>query len=202
MAAAPARIGIMGGTFDPPHLAHLAIASDACARLGLERVLFVPAAAPPHKDTGGHTPPAARLVMTELAVEHDMRVVASGLEIERDLVYTRDTLAAVAGRFPGRELFFIMGSDSLLQFDSWHDPEDILALGSLVVAPRPGDDAAAVRVAASRWDAGRVTLLDSPLLGISSSLIRARVAAGLPVRYLVPEDVELYLAEHGLYAAP
>ena len=201
MAAAPARIGIMGGTFDPPHLAHLAIASDACARLGLERVLFVPAAAPPHKDTGSHTPPAARLVMTELAVEHDMRFVASGLEIERDLVYTRDTLAAVAGRFPGRELFFIMGSDSLLQFDSWHDPEDILALGSLVVAPRPGDDAAAVREAASRWDAGRVTLLDSPLLGISSSLIRARVAAGLPVRYLVPEDVELYIAEHGLYAA-
>jgi len=196
-----ARIGVMGGTFDPPHLAHLAIASDACARLGLERVLFVPAAAPPHKDAEGHAAPAARLLMTELAVEHDMRFVASGLEIERGLVYTRDTLAAVAERFPERELFFIMGSDSLLQFDSWHDPDDILALGGLVVAPRPGDDAAAVREAASRWDSGRVTLLDSPLLGISSSLIRARVAAGLPVRYLVPEDVEFYIAEHRLYAA-
>ncbi len=78
-------------------------------------------------------------------MEHDIRFVASGLEIERDLVYTRDTLAAVAGRFPGRELFFIMGSDSLLQFDTWHDPDDILALGSLVVAPRPGDDTVAVR---------------------------------------------------------
>jgi nicotinate-nucleotide adenylyltransferase len=202
MAAALGRIGVMGGTFDPPHLAHLAIASDACARLGLERVLFIPAAAPPHKESGGPTPPAARLAMTELAVEHDMRFVASGLEIERDLVYTRDTLAAVAGRFPERELFFIMGSDSLLQFDTWHDPDDIVALGSLVVAPRPGDDAVAVREAASRWDSGRVTLLDSPLLGISSSLIRERVAAGLPVRYLVPEDVELYIAEHGLYSAP
>ncbi|HZL65616.1 MAG TPA: nicotinate-nucleotide adenylyltransferase [Thermoleophilia bacterium] len=201
MAATLARVGVMGGTFDPPHLAHLAIASDACARLGLERVLFVPAAAPPHKDGGGCAPPAARLAMTELAVEHDIRFVASGLEIERGLVYTRDTLAAVAGRFPDRELFFIMGSDSLLQFDSWHDPDDILALGSLVVAPRPGDDAAAVREAASRWDSGRVMLLDSPLLGISSSLIRARIAGGLPVRYLVPEDVERYIAEHGLYAA-
>jgi nicotinate-nucleotide adenylyltransferase len=202
MAVALARIGVIGGTFDPPHLAHLAIASDACARLGLERVVFVPAAAPPHKDGGGHSPPAVRLAMTQLAVEHDMRFVASGLEIERGLVYTRDTLAAVATRFPDRELFFVMGSDSLLQFDSWHDPDDILALGSLVVAPRPGDDAGAVREAVRRWDAGRVTLLDSPLLGISSSLIRERVAEGLPVKYLVPEDVELYIAEHGLYAAP
>jgi nicotinate-nucleotide adenylyltransferase len=192
----------MGGTFDPPHLAHLAIASDACARLGLERVLFVPAAAPPHKDAGERTPPNVRLAMTELAVEHDIRFVSSGLEIERGLVYTRDTLAAVAERFPDRELFFIMGSDSLLQFDGWHDPDDILALGSLVVAPRPGDDSAAVRRAADRWDSDRVTLLDSPLLGISSSLIRERAAAGLPIRYLVPDDVEFYIAEHGLYAAP
>jgi nicotinate-nucleotide adenylyltransferase len=200
MTAALARIGVMGGTFDPPHLAHLAIASDACARLGLERVLFVPAASPPHKDAVDRTPPAVRLAMTELAVEHDIRFVASGLEIERGLIYTRDTLAAVGERFRDRELFFIMGSDSLLQFDTWHDPEDILALGKLVVAPRPGDDTAAVRGAASRWDAGRVTLLDSPLLGISSSLIRARVAAGLPVRYLVPEAVEQYIAERRLYA--
>jgi nicotinate-nucleotide adenylyltransferase len=202
MATTSARIGVMGGTFDPPHLAHLAIASEACARLRLERVLFVPAAAPPHKDAGERTSPAVRLAMTELAVEHDMRFVASGLEIERGLVYTRDTLAAVAERFPDRELFFIMGSDSLLQFDGWHDPDDILALGSLVVAPRPGDDDAAVRRAAARWDSGRVTLLDAPLLGISSSLIRERVAAGLPVKYLVPDDVELYIAEHRLYAAP
>jgi nicotinate-nucleotide adenylyltransferase len=201
VTAAPARIGVIGGSFDPPHLAHLAIASDACARLGLERVLFVPAAAPPHKDAGGRTPPAARLMMTELAVEQDMRFVASALEIERDLVYTRDTLTAVAERFPGRELFFIMGSDSLLQFDTWHDPDDILALGRLVVAPRPGDDVAAVRQAAGRWDAGRVTLLDSPLLGISSSLVRARAAAGLPIRYLVPDKVEQYISEHRLYTA-
>jgi len=192
----------MGGTFDPPHLAHLAIASDACARLGLERVLFVPAAAPPHKDADERTPPHVRLAMTALAVEHDIRFVSSGLEIDRGLVYTRDTLAAVAERFPDRGLFFIMGSDSLLQFDGWHDPDDILALSGLVVAPRPGDDIAAVKKAAARWDAGRVTLLDSPLLGISSSLIRERVAAGRPVRYLVPDDVERYIAEHGLYAAP
>ena len=134
MASAATRIGVLGGSFDPPHLAHLAIASDACAALGLERVLFVPAAAPPHKDSGGRTPAATRLQMTELAVEQDMRFLASALEIERGLIYTRDTLAAMAQRFPGSDLYFIMGSDSLLQFATWQDPDEIVRLGSLTAA--------------------------------------------------------------------
>ena len=201
MSGARPRLGVLGGSFDPPHLAHLVIASEAAARLGLERVLFVPACAPPHKEPGTRSPAALRLTMTELAVQEDMRFLASAIEIERGLAYTHDTLREVIARHPGHDVVFIMGSDSLLQFDGWHDPDDILALGRLVVAPRPGDDVAAVRRAATRWDSGRVTLLDSPLLDISSSLIRERVAAGLPVRYLVPDDVELYIAEHRLYAA-
>ncbi len=196
---APTRLGVLGGSFDPPHLAHLVIASDACARLGLERVLFVPAAAPPHKEAGVRTAAPVRLEMTELAVEEDIRFVVSGLEIERGLVYTRDTLAAVAERFLGRELFFIMGSDSLLQFDEWYEPEGILELGRLAVARRPGDDPGKVEAAVARWGPGRVTLLDAPAMDISSSALRARVAAGLPIRYLVSDAVEEFIVERGLY---
>ena len=199
MCKARPRLGVIGGSFDPPHLGHLVIASEAYARLGLERVLFVPAAAPPHKDLEPHTAADVRLEMTALAVADDLRFVESGLEIERDLMYTRDTLAAVAGRFPGRDLVFIMGSDSLLQFDTWYDPDGILARCTLAVAPRPGDDLALVAAAAARWGAGRVTLLEAPPVGVSSSQIRARVAEGLPIRYLVPEAVEEFIAGRRLY---
>jgi len=193
------RLGILGGSFDPPHIGHLVIASEAHARLSLERVLFVPAAAPPHKDLAERTAAGVRLEMTALAVAEDIRFVESGLEIERGLVYTRDTLGAVAERFPGRDLVFIMGSDSLLQLDTWCDPEGVLARCTLAVAPRPGDDPALVAAAVTRWGAGRVTILDAPPVGVSSSQIRARVAGGLPIRYLVPETVQELIFERGLY---
>jgi nicotinate-nucleotide adenylyltransferase len=196
------RLGVIGGSFDPPHLGHLVIASEAHVRLGLERVVFVPAAAPPHKDLEQHTAADVRLEMTSLAVIDDLRFVASGLEIERDLVYTRDTLAAVAARFPGRDLVFIMGSDSLLQFAAWFDPEGILARCTLAVAPRPGDEPAAIAAAAAHWGAHRVTILEAPPIGVSSSQIRARIAGGLPIRYLVPEAVEELIAVRGLYGRP
>ncbi len=199
MLQARPRLGVIGGSFDPPHVGHLVIASEAHARLGLERVLFVPAAAPPHKDLEQRTPADVRLQMTALAVADDMRFVESGLEIERGLIYTRDTLSAVAERFSGRDLVFIMGSDSLLQFDTWHDAEAILELCTLAVAPRPGDDHALVEAVAARWGAGRVTVLEAPPVGVSSSQIRARVAAGLPLRYLVPEAVEEFISQRGLY---
>ena len=97
MAAAVPRLGVFGGSFDPPHVGHLIIASEACSSLGLERVLFVPAASPPHKDTEVHTAAEVRLTMTSIAVGDDLRFVESGLEVERGLVYTRDTLAAGTG---------------------------------------------------------------------------------------------------------
>ena len=92
-----------------------------------------------------------------------------------------------------------MGSDSLRQFDTWYDPDGILALCTLAVAPRPDDDRPMVAAAAARWGAGRVTILDAPPVGVSSSQIRARVAEGLPIRYLVPETVEELIVERGLY---
>jgi nicotinate-nucleotide adenylyltransferase len=174
------------------------IASEAHARLGLERVLFTPAAAPPHKQREHATPARLRLEMTALAIAGDERFSLCDLEIERRLVYTRDTMAALAARYPGYGLSFIMGSDSLLQFPTWHEPAGILELCGLAVAVRPGDDPAAVAAAAARWP-GSVTLLEGPAIPISSSGLRARVAAGLPIRYLVPTGVETLIREQGLY---
>jgi nicotinate-nucleotide adenylyltransferase len=197
--ATPARLGVMGGSFDPPHIAHLAIASEAFHALALERVLFVPAAAPPHKGGGERTPAGTRLELTSLAVDDDLRFTASGIEIERDLVYTADTLRALDERYSGHELVFIIGSDSLLQLETWHAPEELLSRCSLAVAPRPGDSAEAIASAAARWGDYQVTVLDVPALAVSSSDIRARVAQRRPIRYLVPHRVEQYIQETGLY---
>jgi nicotinate-nucleotide adenylyltransferase len=199
VATAQPRLGILGGSFDPPHVAHLAIASEACHDLGLERVLFVPAAAPPHKGTGERTPAGVRLEMTSLAIDDDLRFTASGVEIERGLVYTVDTLRALDERYAGHDLVFIMGSDSLLQLELWHEPEELLSLCSLAVAPRPGDAPEAIAAAAARWGEHQVQLLDVPLLDVSSSSVRERAAQGRPVRYLVPRRVEQYILETRLY---
>jgi nicotinate-nucleotide adenylyltransferase len=197
--ATPARLGVMGGSFDPPHVAHLAIASEAFHALGLERVLFVPAAAPPHKGGGERTAAEVRLELTSLAIDEDLRFTASGIEIERGLVYTADTLRALDERYGGHELVFVIGSDSLLQLETWHAPEELLARCSLAVAPRPGDSPEAIAAAAARWGDYQVTTLDLPPLAVSSSEIRARVAQHRPIRYLVPHRVEQYIQETGLY---
>lgn len=199
MASTQPRLGVLGGSFDPPHVAHLAIASEAFHALGLTRVLFVPAAAPPHKDLSYRTAADVRLEMTSLAVDDDLRFTASGIEIERGLVYTADTMRALGKRYPHHDLVFILGSDSLLQLETWHEPEELLSVCSLAVAPRPGDPPQALAAAAARWGAPRVTVLDAPLMDVSSSGIRARVAARRPVRYLVPARVEQFIVEAGLY---
>jgi nicotinate-nucleotide adenylyltransferase len=188
----------MGGSFDPPHLGHLVIASEAHARLGLAGVVLVPAARPPHKEGLRRSPAALRLELTALAVAGDDRFSVSPVEIERDLVYTVDMLAAVAESRPGADLVFVMGSDSLLQFEEWHDPGGIIERCRLAVATRPGDDPKAVAVAATRLGPA-VTLLDAPAIGVSSSLVRARVAAGLPIDYLVPPAVAERIGALGLY---
>ena len=199
MAAVQPRLGVLGGSFDPPHLAHLAIASEACHALGLARVLFVPAAAPPHKGADERTSAEARLEMASLATDDDLRFTVSGIEIERGLVYSADMLRALSTRYADHDLVFIMGSDSLVQLETWHEPEEILSLCSLAVAPRPGDSPAAITAAAARWGDYQVTLLDIPLMDIASSDIRKRAAQRRPIRYLVPHRVEQYILETGLY---
>jgi nicotinate-nucleotide adenylyltransferase len=194
-------VGVLGGSFNPPHLGHLAIAADACSQLDLEQVVFVPAGAPPHKDIADNVPAAVRLEMTRLAVAGDERFSVSAVEIDLGLRFTSDTLAELHRRHAGRALAFIAGSDALLQFATWHEPATILDLALLAVAPRPGDDLHAVQAAAARWGAGRVVVLSSVTIGVSSSMIRGRVRAGQPIRYLVPPAVAGFIADSGLYHA-
>jgi nicotinate-nucleotide adenylyltransferase len=201
MPAGRRRLGVLGGSFNPPHIGHLVMASVACGQLGLERVVFVPAAVPPHKVVADDIPAAVRFALTEAATAEDMRFTVSTVEIDLDLAYTRDVLTALDERYAGSEFVFLMGTDSLLQFGSWREPEAILALAGLAVARRPGDDPQAIAAAIERWGEDRVTLLDMPPLAVSSTDVRRRVRGHLPIRYLVPRAVEDLIISHGLYGA-
>jgi nicotinate-nucleotide adenylyltransferase len=192
-------LGVLGGSFNPPHLGHLVIASDAWDQLGLECVLFVPAAAPPHKHVADGVPADVRLEMTRRAVAGDERFAVSTVEIEARLRYTLDTLEALRAAHPDHGMDFIIGSDSLLQFATWYRPEAILDLCRLAVALRPGDDPGAIAEARDAWGAGRVVLLDSVPVAVSSTLVRERVRRGAPIRYLVPRPVEETISDLGLY---
>ena len=194
-----APIGDLGGSFNPPHLGHLVIASEAHFQLGLEQVLFMPANAPPHKQVADGVSVAARLAMAHLAVAGDDRFAVSSLEIDEGFSYTVEVLRALHASQPGHELVFIVGSDSLLQFDSWHRPAEILTLCRLAVAPRPGDSPRLIAEAVARWGEGAVVVLDSTQLAISSSVLRERVRRQQPLRYLVPTTVEAYIRKERLY---
>jgi nicotinate-nucleotide adenylyltransferase len=190
------RLGVFGGSFNPPHVAHLAVAEAAAEAAGLDRILWVPAATPPHKRLDpGLAPAADRLAMTRLAVEGNERFEVSDVEIARSgISYTVDTLAALAGEYPGARLHLLLGGDSLAAFATWRAPERILELARLVVYARPG-----VPREAPGPLAGHVTWVEAPALALSSSDLRARIAEGRSVRYLVPDAVREYIARHGLY---
>ncbi len=228
-AHAPRSLGILGGTFNPPHLGHIAVARHARQELGLELVLLVPAHTAPYKaggerdadaeggrgGPGGRDPgPQHRLRMCELAVrDHDGLSVCAE-EIERGgLSYTVDTLTALHHSHPQAQLTFIVGADTAATLGSWREPARLLELADLAVASRapigahPQEDtpAGAVRqpvldaVAAIGAGAARVRFLEMPAIDVSSSLVRLRVAAGESVAELVGPAVAAYIAEHGLY---
>ena len=202
------RWGILGGTFDPIHHGHLAIAEAAREELGLERVLFVPAGQPPHR---AHAPGASaedRAAMVGLAIADAPAFALSRLELDRaGPSYTVDTLTALAaGDGPGRaaiDLRFILSAEAFAEFPTWHEAERVLALCRLVVLPREGHPAPDLPALVARLPAleGRVTLLDGPRIRLSASEVRGRAAAGLSVRYLVPDAVAAYIADHRLYQA-
>ncbi|MGH7742074.1 MAG: nicotinate-nucleotide adenylyltransferase [Candidatus Eiseniibacteriota bacterium] len=187
------RIGLFGGTFDPPHLGHLALAECARDQLGLESVLFVPAGTPPHKRRVGRSSAQRRVAMTRLAVRGNRSFRVSLAEVRRHgPSFTVDTLRDMGQRFPGSALYLLMGADSLADFANWHDPREILRLATLVVAARPG----VRRRAGPRRG---VVWLENFAVDISSSAIRARARSGRSVRYLVPEAVAHYIARHRVY---
>ncbi|MGI9252271.1 MAG: nicotinate-nucleotide adenylyltransferase [Thermomicrobiales bacterium] len=198
------RIGIFGGTFDPVHVGHLIVAADLLQALSLDRVLFVPAGRPPHKDTSIISDDQDRLEMLHLAIDDNPMFQVSTIDLERDgPSYTADLLELLAGGHPNAQLVFLLGEDSLRDLPTWHDPNRIVRQAELGVARRPGVklDLASVLDAVPAA-CGRITLVDSPLIGISSTDLRARVARGAPVAYQVPEQVERYIRHSGLYREP
>jgi len=192
------RIGLFGGTFDPPHLGHLALAEWARTRLRLERVVFMPAGTPPHKRGRRLTDAAHRLAMTRLAVRGNAAFEVSDLEARRTgPSFTVDTLHALRARHPGARFYLLMGADSLADFPTWREPTAIARLATLVVAARPVSTRPRPPRRSPRLR--RVIVLDNPVIAISSSALRARSRAGASLRYLVPDPVAAYIGRHGLY---
>ncbi len=199
---APERIGILGGSFDPPHVGHLWLATQAADALGLDRVLFMPASQPPHKRGRRMSSAADRLLMTRLAIAGDPLFQLSPLEMERPgPSYTIDSVTELVAMYRGSQLFLLMAADSLSQIDTWREPDRLLSLVEWVVGPRPGTSLPARAVLRERFGRGasRIHLLEGPSLDVSASEIRRRVAAGRAIRYLVPVAVEQLIARRGLY---
>jgi nicotinate-nucleotide adenylyltransferase len=197
--------GVLGGTFDPVHFAHLAIAEQTRQALGLEKVLFVPAGIPPHKRDQLVTPPSHRVAMLELAIAGNPRFRLSRLEVDRPgPSYAVDTieLLAAESRSEGRaEPVMIVSAEALRGLNAWRDPERVLDLCRMAVVPRRGYPTPGAPWLAEHFPGreARFTFLEGPDLGHSASDIRHRVSQGRSVRYLVPEAVESYIAEHVLY---
>jgi nicotinate-nucleotide adenylyltransferase len=203
--SAPRAIGILGGTFDPIHVGHLAVAEEAREALALDRVLFVPAGQPPHKPPGSVAPVRDRVTMVELAIEGNAAFELSTVEVDRDgPSYSVDTVEALGSAFPGAALHLILSAETFAELPTWHEPDRLFAGARMAVVPREGypapDSAWFRRAFPGRED--RVRFLEWPRLGLSSTALRARVAAGRSIRYLVPPAVEAYIADHQLYRRP
>ncbi len=196
------RIGILGGTFNPPHLGHLVCAQEAYLQLGLSRVMLIPARIPPHKPVDEEPGVEHRLEMCRLAVAGDeQRFEVSDLEANRQgPSYTVDTLEQLHSRTPDSDLFLIVGGDVAVGLPSWREPERVLSLATLAVAERPGTGRGAVERAIEQLRGGeRARFFDMPEIGISSTMLRDRVRASGPTRYLMPEAVRSYIDRHQLY---
>jgi len=194
------RIGIFGGTFDPIHIGHLAVAERACDELGLLKVVFVPALRPPHKPYRHISPIEDRLCMLKLAIGGNDRFLWSDVDMRPDEPsFTALMLERVGRQYPNAELFFIIGEDSLRDFGTWHQYDHILHLTKLAVAARPGvvvSDDIYAKVPGLRE---RVVRFAAPLLEVSSTALRQRVSEGKSIRYLVPTAIHEYIQIRRLY---
>jgi nicotinate-nucleotide adenylyltransferase len=188
------KLGIYGGSFDPVHLGHLLVAQAAIEELGLDRLLFIPAAHSPFKPENHAAPAAVRVRLLRLAIAGWQNCEVDEQEIQRGGVsYTVDTLRACAEKYPGAQLFYLIGADNAAKLNEWREPASLASLAEFVTAPRPGGTAA-VFPAPFR---GR-TLKGFPF-GVSSSEIRARVRGGLPIEHLVPPAVAEAIRDAKLY---
>ncbi|MCL4396443.1 MAG: nicotinate-nucleotide adenylyltransferase [Chloroflexi bacterium] len=195
-------IGVLGGTFDPPHNGHLAIAMEALGHLGLAQVLFAPARQPPHKAGHAITPIEHRLRMVELAIGQSPRLALSRVDVDREPpTFSADTMRLLNESFgPQTELYFIMGLDSLASILNWHAPDQLIRECRLAVFYRPGFiadlDSLEARLPGLR---ARLTIMPSPNLDISATEIQRRIGAGESIAQMVPPLVARYIGDHGLY---
>jgi nicotinate-nucleotide adenylyltransferase len=202
------RLGIYGGSFDPVHVGHLLLAECCRERCRLDQVWFVPASVPPHKRQGAIASAAARVDMLKLATGGHEAFVVSTIETERGGVsYTVETLESVRRQQSAAELFFLMGADSLAEFGTWREPGRICELATPIVVRRAGAaepdySVLAPFVSADRLEAIRQLRVEMPVIGLSASDLRRRIAAGLSIRYRTPRAVEKYIETNGLYCAP
>jgi nicotinate-nucleotide adenylyltransferase len=196
------RLGLLGGTFNPPHLGHLVCAQEALVALELERVLLVPVHTPPHKEADGDPGVEHRVELCELAVGGDDRLAVSRMDADvPGPSFTVDTLRRLRDHRPQDELTFIVGGDMAHSLREWRDPEGVLELADLGVAEREEVRRTHIeeRLAGLRGVPERIRFFSMPRIDISSSLVRRRVAAGAPIRYLVPDPVAAAIERAGLY---
>jgi nicotinate-nucleotide adenylyltransferase len=188
------RIGLLGGSFDPPHTGHLLAASDACEALSLDRVVLIPTGTQPLKAGQQVTASRQRFAMTQLLVGDDSRFSVDPIEIDRGgLSYTVDTLAALAERWAGAELFWLVGADVTTTFAKWREPARIGELATVVVLQRTGEEPSLAAMPAT------TRVLKTRRIDVSSTEIRQRVSAGKSIRGFVPEAVADFIAAEGLY---
>lgn len=191
------RLGIFGGSFDPPHVGHLLAAQDAFEQLALDRMVLVPTATQPLKVGRAAADAAHRLEMTRLLVDGDTRFEVSAVEVERaGLSFSVDTLTHFAGVHPAAERFFLVGADVLATFAQWREPKRILQLAKLVVLQRIGDASPALPAGV---DAGAMLRLETRRVDVSSTEIRERVREGKSIRGFVTDNVAAYIERSRLY---
>jgi nicotinate-nucleotide adenylyltransferase len=197
------RIGILGGAFNPPHIGHLVCAQEAYLQLELDKVLFVPTGQAPHREIEEDPGAEARLEMCEAAIDGDERFEVSRIELDREgPSFTSETLRGLHEAGPGDELFLLLGGDQAAALASWHEPEQVLELATPAVVERVGYTRSTIAIQLARLKGvDRVRYIDMPLMQVSSTSIRRRVATGKPIRYLVLERVGEYIGSHGLYGA-
>jgi len=203
--AAMTRLGVMGGTFDPIHYGHLVAAESARESFGLDRILFVPAGQPPHKAEVPVTAAEHRYAMTLLATASNPRFDVSRIELDRPgPSYTVDTITALRELHgPEAEIFFVTGADAIMEIFSWNRSDALLESCQFIAVTRPGTSARRLQEWVARLEQGhgrRFHRVAVPGVAISSTDIRQRVRDGRPIRYLVPEAVEVYIQKHRLYA--
>jgi len=198
------KVGILGGTFDPIHLAHLILAEHAWEQFHLDTVLLMPTAEPPHKENQEITPALHRSRMVQLAIEDNSHLKLSNFELEREgPTYTADTIALLEKEHPECQYYFIIGADSLFYIDRWYHPKQILEKIQIIAAVRGDmgreDLQKQIVFLKEHYPKSQIELLDTPHIEISSTLIRENVRQGKTIKYFVPKDVEKYIYQQKLY---